>query len=187
MSFIVNLDPIKVLVKRSFLYQNKEQVGFEEGYLIAVKSQNNRPLMFTVHLESGALFSNITIDQIYCDRYFGPNLSPDPKHFYLEELQPYSCLPGDINVISYIHLKDCSVVTKANGVGVYLFTIDYLGQGLSEDPEQIKSHNIIILECGALCALPNNYCLFQDGFFTRNDSATFPPYKRNKKYPYGPA
>lgn len=182
MSFIVNIEPIKVQVKRSFLYQSREK-GFEDGYLIAVKSQNNRPLMFTVHLESGALFSNIPINQIYCNRFRKNN----EKSYCLDSLQPYSCLTGDINVIKYNHLKDCKVHIKTLGTGYYLFTIDYLGEGLSEDPEQIKSHNIIALMDGALCALPNNHCLFIDRFFTNNKSATFPVYKRNKDYPYGPA
>lgn len=181
MSFIVNVDPLKVKIKKSFLYNDKNKVGFEDAYLIAVKSIPNRCLFFTVHLESGAVFSHVPITEILCDKY-GPL---DPEAYPLEVLQPYSCLQGEIQVIKYNHLKDCTVKVKERGFGYYLFTVDYLGEGLSEDPDQYKSHNIIILNNGLLCAVPNNFCLFVDGFFTK--VLEFPSYVRQTKYHHGPA
>lgn len=183
MAFITNIDSIKVKIRKSFLYQDNQK-GFEKAYLIAIKAIPNRCLMFTAHLESGALFCNIPITELICERY---NPEIKTKSYSLRELQPYSCLQGDIQVIKYSHLKDCGVVIKEPlAQGHYLFTVDYLGEGLSEDPEQYKTHQIIVLADGQIGAFPNNYLLFKDEFFT-DRNIQFPGYKRNKKYVIGPA
>jgi hypothetical protein len=142
--------------------------------------------MFTVHLESGAVWSRLPICAFKCDRY-GITTKPDEK-IHPKDLQPYSCLDGDIQVISHQYLKDYKVLAKigsSNLQGRYLFTVDYMGMGLSEDPEQFKTHNVIVLDNGSLAALPNNMLKFQDEHFTTNNGLVFPQYKRSTTYYYG--
>lgn len=67
--------------------------------------------------------------------------------------------------------------------GHYLFTVDYNGPGLMEDPEQFKTHNILVLESGNLVALPNNHILFVDDHFARESE--FPKYRRQTDYLLG--
>jgi len=175
--FIANTPVIRVKVYSEFL--GKPAGTLEEGYLVAVTSISSRPLFFTVHLESGALWQRLPINAISCER-FDAKLTMEPLE--LEIAQPFSCLEGDINVIEYNHLKNYEVEIKVDNkleTGYYLFTVDVAGPGLSEDPVQHKSHNVIVLECGRLVAVPNNHCLFKDRYFTKSLDTS---YKRVDKY-----
>lgn len=172
--FIVNTPAIRVKVYSEFL--GKPLGSLEEGYLVAVTSIPSKPLFFTVHLESGALWQRLPINALVCERF---GATPLAEPLPLEVAQPFSCLEGDINVIEYSHLKNYEVEVKGDMKGYYLFTVDVAGNGLSEDPVQHKSHNVIVLDCGRLVAVPNNYCLFKDTYFTKDMNTE---YKRVDKY-----
>lgn len=177
--FIQNLPAINVKICKTFLTNNQEQ-GLEDAYLVAVKSIPGRPLLFTVYLDTGATWSGLPITAIYCERF---NVATK-KDYTIQECQPFSCLEGDINVITYDLLKNAEAKIKIKGEVVkanYLFTIDYLGEGLSEDPSQHKTHNIFVLDTGQLVAYPNNMILWQDKFFAYSPE-TLPNYKRTNKY-----
>lgn len=186
MSFTVDIPSLLVKVDKEFLGIRPElgEDKCENAYLIAVTSIFGRPMFFTVHLESGALFSRLPITAIKCDRF---NEIDYRSHLSIEKLQPYSCLNGEIQYISYKHLKDYQVSARIGRryfCGNYLFTIDYSGKGLTEDPEQFKTHNVVVLSNGSLAALPNNYLLFKDGYFTKGEC---PKYRRMIDYWTGPA
>jgi hypothetical protein len=178
--FTVNLPSIRVKVRNSFL--NEQMSGFTEAYLVAVTSINTRPLFFTVHLETGAVWSRLPIHAIYCERY--GEISNITLPLPLGVAQPYSCLPGSINVITYEHLKHCRVKVKCTDKiernGTYLFTVDVNGDGLAEDPTQHKTHNVIVLDSGQLITYPNNMILFTDEFFTEANG--WPNYRRTDKF-----
>lgn len=176
--FYSDIEPFRVLVRRKYL--NPKFDGFEEAYLIGVTALANRPLLFTVHLESGALFSRLPIIALSCTKY---GATPTEKEIPINLAQPWSAFDASIQVFTYAHLKDCDVQTKLSGrevFGKYLFTIDYNGHGLAEDPTEYKSHNVCVLEDGNLIAYPNNYLLFTDGFFTEING--WPEYRRSDKY-----
>lgn len=175
----INIPSLKVYVRNNYL--GLTDSNLTEAYLIAVTSISNRPLFFTAHLVTGAVWGRLPISAIVCDRYLEKQLLTQPQEIPLAKLQPYSCLYGNICYVRYEHLKDYVVKTKTLGKGYYLFTIDVEGPGLAEDPEQHKTHNIIALESGNTCALPNNYCLFTDEYFAC-DLNVVPKYKRNPKY-----
>ncbi len=179
--FIQNLPAINVKVCKTFLTDGQEQ-GLEDAYLVAVKSIPGRPLLFTVYLDTGASWSGLPITALYCDR-FNP-IHYDKEPYTIQECQPFSCLEGDINVITYDLLKNAEAKIKIKGEAVkanYLFTIDYLGEGLAEDPAQHKTHNIFVLDTGQLVAYPNNMILWQDGYFAYKPH-DYPKYKRTNKY-----
>jgi hypothetical protein len=176
MNFISNVPQIRLVVDNS--YCGVKESSLEEAYLVAVTSIASEPLYFTVHLASGALWQRLPIAALCTKSVVEPLEN--------EQLQPYSCLGGDIQVIQYDHLKDYRVkVPSLNLEGTYLFTVDVAGPGLASDPIQHKTHNIIALDNGQLCAMPNNYLIFKDDYFTSNDAPT-PKYSRvDKKYSSG--
>lgn len=181
MNFSADLPTILIKVNNHYL-TNGKSLGFTEGYLISVKAQSNKPLLFTVHLETGALWSGLPIEALRCEKF---EILNNKVLFATEKLQPYSCLEGDIQVIQHKYLKNYPGIFKVGSIemaGYYLFTIDYCGEGLSDDPTQFKTHNIIQLENGQLAALPNNYCKFLDNHFVdKKKEYQLSSYKRNTK------
>lgn len=175
--FHVATPSIKVYVQEYYLTR-QVSTKLIPGYLSSVKSVDGNCLMFSVYLETGAMFSNLPIEAIFCDRYYSIDVD---SALSTDELQPYSCLDGAICVLEIPLLRHCPVKTKL-GHGTYLFTIDYNGTGLADDPEQRKTHNIIVLKSGQLCALPNNYCLFINDSLTNNKELDYPNYKRSDRY-----
>lgn len=174
---MINVPSIKLLVDREYITDSKES-GLIEAYLVAVDCRNNSIIRFTVYLSSGALWSGLPISALWCDRFNEVNLESKIKE--TEKLQPFSCLEGPPAVITYNLLKNNKLTCKL-GEANYLFTINYEGDGLSEDPEQYKTHNIIVLKSGQLAAYPNNYIRFEDNWFT-NETEDVTLYKRNKKH-----
>ena len=162
---LINIPTFKVLVRNEYITDNELQ-GYTEGYLVAVRCIKSRPLLFSVHLENGALYSGLPINSLCTKKCM---------EYYLDVAQPWSCLESPCNALTYYHLKDYDVEVTSDSisqVGRYLFTIDYQGEGLAQDPEQHKTHNIIALESGQLVAMPNNYCKFVDQYFTDKDMET---------------
>lgn len=181
MAFIINTPALKVYVMKGYLDQSSS-TELVSGYLATVKSVDGNALMFSVYLETGALFSNLPIEAIFCDRY--SDIKLDEK-LTTQMLQPYSCLDGDIDTVEISLLKHCPVKARFGErfkSGHYLFTIDYNGTDLADDPEQRKTHNIIVLEYGQLAALPNNHCLFLNESLTNNKEVEYPRHKRSTKY-----
>jgi hypothetical protein len=176
--FITNISPIRLFVHQSFL-GIQDSPKLEEAYLIAVTSIPNGPLMFTAHLESGAVWQRLPIEAFWAPSNLYPIVdNKDGVYLSNPELQPFSCLHGKIQAITYEHLREYEVLAKIGDElysGQYLFTVDVLGEGLASDPVQHKSHNVVVLENGQLAALPNNYVRFMDNYFTKNE---LPRYKR---------
>jgi hypothetical protein len=182
MIFTATTPTLRVRVHNSFLGLFEE--GNTEAYLIAVTSIPNGILAFTVHLETGAIWSRLPINALFMRR-FKPDANPSIMP--LNVAQPYSCIEGSIMAIAHPYLKNYEVLVYLNGdrnslprKGHYLFTVDYLGEGLAEDPVQFKTHNICVLDTGELIAYPNNFLLFPDNYFTSNN--LLPEYKRQDKF-----
>lgn len=163
-----NVPSIKVLVDKTFITDSKES-GLIEAYLVAVDCRKGSVIRFTVYLSSGALWSGLPISAIWCDRYAQVDVSS--RIINTEILQPYSCLEGPISIISFDLLKNGNIESQL-GSANYLFTINYEGDGLAEDPEQYKTHNVVVLKNGQLAALPNNYIRFLDNWFANDDEKT---------------
>ncbi|MCA2654529.1 hypothetical protein [Microcystis sp. M061S2] len=166
---IIDVPRIKLLVDRSFL--GPKLKGYENAYLYSVTGIINRPLLFNVHLESGALFSRLPIHALFT--------KPAPKPPPLNILMPWGVIGNKIQCIEHEYLKNYEVLTSL-GTGRYLFTIDQFDGGFSEDPEQHKTMNIIAIDDGWLAALPNNMCRFLDRHFTNHELPT--AYERQSAY-----
>lgn len=172
---MINLPAIKIIVDKRYLTNFKEQAPVQ-GYLLAADCRPNDIIRFTVFLESGAVWSGLPLEAIYCDKY---GINTELAAFTTDILQPFTCLEGPYSFIAYDLIKNAELETKL-GLAYYLFTINYEGQGLAEDPEQYKTHNIIVLENGQLAALPNNYIKVKDAWLSGQD--TTEGYSRSNKY-----
>lgn len=130
-------------------------------YIFMVTALPNRPLLFSCHLENGAIYSRLPIDAF----------SPKPTDTMASVCEVSNCqlwgnLGNDIEVIKPTYLKDYEVKSKER-IGRYLFSIDYLNGMFSEDPEQHKILHLIEFDtCYNL--LPNNELLFIDKHFTES-------------------
>lgn len=160
---LINVPIQKAYIKSEFISDSKVTGKLIEGYVIAVRAIKSRPLLFTVHLENGAVYSGLPVSAICSSGFVIDQELP------LEAYQPWSCLESPANAVMLDYLKDYTVKVPRLGdwaVGRYLYTIDYSGEGLAQDPEQHKCHNIIAIKAGTWVAMPNNYCVFEDSHFT---------------------
>ena len=172
MAFLVaNLPPIKVYVKKEYLYDHEKGHGeFVEGVWITVKSIEGRALYFETYLpEYGALYDKLPISAFVT--------SPDIKdNLELEELELWDAFSYHITVIEKKNLGErCKYLAPSKKwyYGKYLFTIDschadtnILNVSYSEVPEEHKSFNILELDNGHFAAQPNNRCLFYEKSMT---------------------
>ena len=187
MAFLVaNLPPIKVYVKKEYLYDHEKGHGeLVEGVWISVKSIQGRSLYFETYLpEYGALYDKLPISAFVN--------SPDIKlNLELEELELWDAFSYHITVIEKKNLGErCKYLAPSKKwyYGKYLFTIDschadtnILNVSYSEVPEEHKSFNILELDNGHYAAQPNNRCLFYEKSMTPSKMLQ-PDFKVSTKY-----
>ena len=187
MAFLVaNLPPIKVYVKKEYLYDHEKGHGeLVEGVWISVKSIQGRSLYFETYLpEYGALYDKLPISAFVN--------SPDIKlNLELEELELWDAFSYHITIIEKKNLGErCKYLAPSKKwyYGKYLFTIDschadtnILNVSYSEVPEEHKSFNILELDNGHYAAQPNNRCLFYEKSMTPSKMLQ-PDFKVSTKY-----
>lgn len=160
-------------------YLDPANAGVEKAYLVGITIQKGMPLQFTVHLQSGALYSRLPIEALYSTKFNGRL----DHEFDTSSLQPWSCLSDQGQYYVIDHLRDYKMRVNIRGKEYpanYLATVDYFGDGLAADLEQFKTHNLVVLPNCQIAALPNNNCLFIDEYFT--DANNWPKYFRQSKH-----
>jgi len=161
---IIEVPPFKVEVDTMYMTDFKTG-GVEEGYVQAIKVNNNDCIRFLVHTEFNAIYSWLPLEAIYYDKKNG-----DAK-LATNVLQPYTCLeaPAQYFVIRSIENQKVKVFLDKDYEAVYLFTIDYMGDGLASDPVQSKTHNVCFLkDSNQICAVPNNKMLVLGSYISDN-------------------
>jgi hypothetical protein len=131
-----NTEPLQVKVLGKYLGLEKP---YEKGTLVSVRSLMNQALQFSVLLESGALYTGIPINML---------CSPeDDCSLSLGEAQMYDNIGNKTQVIAFDLLRymPCTVKTDFGNIikGKYLFTIDFVGDGLSRHPVQWKQFHCV--------------------------------------------
>ena len=188
MSFLVaNLPPLKVYVKKEYLYDNQKGHGeFVEGVWVSCKSIQGRALYFETYLpEYAAVYDKLPISAFVTS----PNIKDDLP---LEELELWDAFSYDITVIEKKSLAGvrCKYLSPSKKwhTGEYLFTIDSchadhntLNVSYSEIPEEHKSFNILELDNGHYAAQPNNRVLFYDKSLTPSKTLN-PDFKVSTEY-----
>ena len=194
-TLVANLPPTKVWVRREYLRDLRDGHGeYTLGYWVTCKSLTGRALYFETYLtEYGALYDKLPISAF---------LSWDPDHPHepeaptpdlpLTDLQFWNGFDTGLTVVekNLIFNMDFEVMTRSNGImkGTYLFTIDNYHAHrnepdfyFAESPDEHKSHNIIELENGQICAYPNNRCRMTDPSLSNHNLKT-PDFKVSTRY-----
>lgn len=176
-----NTPAIKVKVSNKYLTNGKsDRSEMTEAYLLAVDCRAFDRIRFTVFLESGAIWSGLPIEAIWCERF--NHISDGFRETH--QLQPYTCLEGPYRVFEYNAMKNACLDVISGEMkscrAYYLFTINYEGHGFAECPEQYKTHNVVVIENGQLAALPNNYIKVNEPWFTKESDTK--DYRRDERF-----
>lgn len=173
-----SLPPIEVFIWNRFLHDNDSSYeGKTEGHLVAVRARQNQALQFSVLLETGALFTGLPANAItFRSDCVNPILT-------LQDSQMWDCVSDDIEVFCIENLRyaPCEVIgNQIAASGMYLFTIDFVGEGYSRHPTHWKQLHAVQTLGGDLLLYPQYRIMFLDkALCSKNDS--LPKYKANTK------
>ena len=188
MSLVVNLPAKKVYVRKEYLTDHQSGHGeFVEGVWVSAKSIPGRAFYFETYLpEYGAMYDKLPISA-FLDRPEPPQPDLD-----LPNLQFWNCMDYGVVAIQkqFIGSMDFELRTRNFGSmhGEYLFTldnyhndVDTVDTNVSEDPQEHKSHNCILIENGQFALYPNNRMRIYDLSITPETPKT-PDFKVSTKY-----
>jgi hypothetical protein len=174
-----NLPPIRVFVWDYFLFDsNSSKEGKTGGHLISVRARQNQALQFSVLLDNGALFTGLPAHAI--------TFRQDSINGKLElpDAQMWECVSDDIEVFTMetIRYAECEVVPDKIGskLGMYLFTIDFIGEGFSRHPTHWKQLHAVQTNDGYLMLYPQYRLRFLDNALFENKNE-LPKYKANSR------
>jgi len=178
---VINLIPKKVWVRKEYLRDLRDGHGeYVKGWWVSLKSIWGRSFYFETYLpDYGALYDKLPISAFlnYESNYPDKPRTPDPD-LPLTDLQYWDSFDYDIKIIEKQFLDTMSVEVRHRSGKVssnckYLFTIDsyhgdrdVLDLSFSENPEEHKSHNCVILPNGQIGLYPNNRCRWADESLT---------------------
>lgn len=187
MAFIEgNFPPLKVWVRDEYMFQMaSEKVGqFHRGIITSIRCLPGQVVLFQVLLENGVMRDKLPCSALLLE----PELpSPDlPFHF----LQIWNCFSHNFTVFtnSYVYDTRVSVFMKDKKWydGSYFTTINWgCGENdytLAEDPEEHKSHHVVLLDNGQIAIQPNNRMQWGEPSFVTKPFPTNPEYKVNTEY-----
>jgi hypothetical protein len=174
-----NLPPIPVYIWDYFLFDcDNNYTRKTKGHLISVRGRSNQALQFSVLLENGALFTGLPANAITFREDTVLN------RIQLQDAQMWDCVSDDIEVITLETLRymDCEVKAGELGwlSGTYLFTIDFVGEGLSRNPVDWKQFHAIQSTRGDFLLYPQYKMYFRDKSLT--EVLAVPNYKANTKH-----
>ena len=176
------LPPLKLLLRKEYLYDGKKHAGeYVPCVLVSVKSLVGRALSFQVMCDNGVLRDKLPISAIVtkpCDT------------IDLNMLELWDNSSNNITVTKMPFL-DMSVSylrrDRTWHTGRYLFTVDFyetdLAMGWSEEASEHKCKHIIALDSGHLAAQPNNRLRFQEPSFIITPFPDKPDYHVATSFP----
>jgi hypothetical protein len=173
-----NLPPIEVYIWNRFLYDNDSNYdGKTSGHLMAVRARQNQALQFTVLLENGALFTGLPSNAItFREDCPNPILN-------LQDSQMWDCVSDDVEVfcIESLRYAQCEVLgDQIAAAGMYLFTVDFVGEGYSRHPTHWKQLHAVQTLSGDLLLYPQYRIIFLDKALN-SKKPELPRYKANTR------
>ena len=161
---------LRVWVRKEFLYNFEKGHGeLIGGNWISIRANKHEALLFETMLDNGSMFDKLPIEAFVTRE--------DAEIEYEQhELAVWDIDTWWITQISKASLRhmDCYVrIGKKMVPGQYLTTIDQfdvLGEvptSCASQPEEHKTHNIILLENGQIAVQPNNRVLWSDPSMTK--------------------
>ena len=174
-----NLPPIPVYVWDYFLFDcDSSKEGKTSGHLVSVRARQNQALQFTVLLDNGALFTGLPAHAI--------TFREDTVNGKLElsDAQMWDCVSDDIDVFCMESLRYAECMVRPNKInvksGIYLFTIDFVGEGYSRHPTHWKQLHAVQTNDGYLMLYPQYRIQFLDAALF--EATELPRYKANTKH-----
>ena len=173
MSYIIaSLPPLKCFVRREFLYNFTKGFGeLEPAIWVSIKALRGQVFRIESLLPNyGALYDKLPLHAyVWREDVFSEDSDVDLP---IDTLQLWDCMGYRFTVLEKIGLRNLGVKflgkDKAWHHGRYLFTVDFcadgqdLDTGFTEQAEEHKSFNFIMLENGQFACQPNNRCLWYD-------------------------
>ena len=135
--------------------------GVTKGIWHAVYGREYQVLLCHVVLETGAHWSGLPLHGVSTTEDFS---------LAHEELMPWKCMSDDMDVWHVHYLHGLEVKTRT-GKGRHTGIMVDWKDGYSMYPQEHKPLNLVNLESGQFCLMPNNYCLFTDRHFTSEEKA----------------
>ena len=175
MAYLTSSIPhFKAWVRREYTKNLEEYHGeYLHCMVIGVTTMPNRTLSFQViftgcesddsdspNIHGGAMWARMPITALVADAMLEEMPEPMATHF----AQPWDCSSRDHEVIVIDRVSSSPWLCKINDefhTGKYMFTVDYTGNDIADDPAQHKqSHVIQLIDAGKwtgnIVALPNN-------------------------------
>lgn len=151
-------------VRKEYLYNLEKHKGaFEPCVVYGLRCVGGRALEFQILAECGGSFLGVPLNALVHKK--------DAPILETWQSQFWDCFGEDFGCVEFDYLSNCrcKVMLRDGSVkiGEYLFTVDFVGTGFSDDSSQRKNFHIIKLDDGNYCALPNNRILFHDASFTK--------------------
>jgi len=179
MNLICNLPAKTVWVRKEYLRDHQDGHGeFVEGVWVSAKSIPGRAFYFETYLpEYGAMYDKLPISA-FVQSPHTPDVDMD-----LCNLQFWNCMDYGVMAITkgFIAEMDVELRTRDHDLqkGSYLFTldnyhanIDVIDNGVSEVPQEHKSHNCVALDNGQYALYPNNRMRLYDLSITPEEPLT---------------
>lgn len=172
----VSIPHFYALIRREFLFNLEEhQNELEEVVVFGLASVSGRALGFHVLTEGGGIYWRVPIHAL---------CHGDPKEIderpHLQDVQAWDCFGEDVTVTTFDYLvgMGCEAAIQGQHLeGEYAFTVDWTGNGFSDEPSQNKCLHILKLDNGWFAAMPNNRIRWFDKSFTIGEA--WPQYKTN--------
>ena len=171
---ISNVPHFNCWVRREFTCNHMDYHGeYLHAVAFAVNTIPDRSLSFQVvftgceeleetgeNVHGGAMWARMPIEALVAD--IPLQVWPEPMLDHL--CQPWDCESRDHSVVIMDRVSSSPWICKIDGefyTGKYMFTVDYTGNDIADDPAQHKQSHVIYLTdagewTGNFVALPNN-------------------------------
>lgn len=165
-------------LRAEYLYNCEDHHGlFVPCAVFAASSIQGRAVGFHVLLSNGALIYRLPISALV-------HLETAPD-LPLDHLELWDCFSAHMTAQEYIFLRGMrvDVLLKDGEVypGQYLFTLDWWGSSLADNPGEggHKCAHVLALDNGCYAAQPNNRLRWYDPSFVTEPFPVRPDYKTN--------
>ena len=167
---IANIPQFKVWVRKEFTHNHMKYEGeYLHGLAIAVCAIPDRCLSFQVvftgcdeedpNPHGGAMWARMPITALIADIPYEEWPEKCPTHI----AQPWDCPSRDMAVMKLDRVSSSPWIAKLGGEfykAHYMFTVDFTGNSIADDPAQHKQSHVLELTegpwKGQIIALPNN-------------------------------
>jgi hypothetical protein len=170
-----NIPHFNTWIRKEFTHNHLDYHGeYLHAVVFAVNTIPDRCLSFQVvftgfeldaeedaeNIHGGAMWARMPITALVADSVLEEMPEPMPTHL----AQPWDCSSYDHAVIKMDRVSSSPWLCKIDDefhTGRYLFTVDYTGNDIADDPAQHKQSHVIELTdagkwTGNIVALPNN-------------------------------